>query len=94
MTTSFTHMGHGHLFDAFRVHPFGPVLFVLWGLSALACLYGFATKQYFNTDGPIWARIMAGLAIAFFAFGFVRMAVTKANVEIEPSVWSSRSVAN
>lgn len=91
LTTSFTHMAHWEIVDAFMVHPFGPILFTVWGLTGLACLYGFVTKQNFNTEGPIWARIMAGLAIAFFVFGFGRMAFVQAKPNVEKRVWGSNS---
>ncbi len=57
MTTTFTHMGHGHLFDAVATQPFGVVLYLITlggfvvGLGALA--------------GRMWWRSLAEVTLKY-----------------------------
>jgi hypothetical protein len=51
LTTSFSHMAHGHFLDAFLVQPFGFVLFLLFGYITVMSGYAVIKKIPF-------ARIM------------------------------------
>lgn len=79
MTTSFVATMHGQWDVALRAHPFGPLVFLLYSLSALACLYGFFKERRFNTDGKAFNVALACLASVFFAFGFWRAVTEPAN---------------
>lgn len=72
MTTSFTHMAHGQFVEALRAHPFGPLTFLGWGLSALAAGYGSLKGLRFNTDSRSFQWVLAVFAIAFFGYGVIR----------------------
>lgn len=75
LTTSFTAMIHGNLPLAFSSHPLGPFLYLLFTVSALACLYGFVRKMRFNTDTPQFNRSLAYLVGGFLLFSLIRFAV-------------------
>lgn len=74
LTTSFTATMHARLAEAFRAHPFGPVLYGLFTLSAFANLYGFVTRRRFDTASRAFNVAMAVLALTFIAFGAFRFA--------------------
>lgn len=72
MTTSFSHMAHLNLPGAFRAHPFGPLAFTLWGLSAIAAGYATIRGMRFNTESRSFQWCLAVFAISFFAYGVIR----------------------
>lgn len=87
LTTSFAATVHGDWATAFEAHPFGPVAYLLFTLSAFACLFGFLKGTRFNTDSNAFNWTMAGFVGAFILFGVVRMATTHAYPELEPIAW-------
>lgn len=72
LTTSFTSFLHGHFGQAFIDHPFGPIFYLTWTASAIACLYGFVKSKRFNTDSRAWNWSLGGLTMLFFVFGMWR----------------------
>lgn len=54
LTTSFTHLLHGHFSEAFTVHPLGPLLFLGFALAAVCSL-----AEYFNRKTPL-SRLLNG----------------------------------
>ncbi len=76
LTTSWTALLHGNLAFAFHAHPFGPLLYFLFTLSAWLGLYGFAKCRALVLDSPQMSRALAVSGVVFLAFGLVRMALT------------------
>lgn len=76
MTTSWTSLLEGKVGFAFASHPLGPPAYLLFTLGAWTALYGFATRQRFDTTADWFNRGVLVLALGFLAFGIVRMAVT------------------
>lgn len=73
LTTSFTHLIHGHVEAAFRTHPLGPVLYLAWGLTGfLACLEFFGRQtplgKFFRGQFAPWAY--GALAVYLGTWGF------------------------
>lgn len=76
LTTSWTATIHGHFAEAFRAHPLGPILYLLFTYIALVSLWGFFKGKYVSTAGPKWAwGIMIG-AVIFFGYGAIRFATS------------------
>jgi len=66
LTTSFTHLLHGHLNAAFAAHPLGPLLFAAFAVGALlssAEYLGYSTPlgRFLQGQGVQWAY--AALAV-------------------------------
>ena len=76
LTTSWTAFIHGHFAEAFRAHPLGPPMYILFTLSALASLYGYLRGARIDTTSRGFNRATAIAVTAFLAFGAVRMAIT------------------
>lgn len=76
LTTSWTAFIHGHFSEAFHAHPLGPILYVLFGLSALLGLYGFIRGARLVTETPQMNRALTAVVVVFLTFGLIRMAVT------------------
>jgi len=81
LTRSLASVSHGHVGDAFRYHPFGPVIYALLvGLTA-AALAGEARRARLRAwleRGPLAPRsrvVYHGLVAAFLGFGLVRLGV-------------------
>lgn len=62
LTTSLTHWLHGHWGPAFRVHPLGPPIFLLWGILSL-----WAMMEFFGRSTPL-GKFLKG-EHANFAYG-------------------------
>lgn len=72
LTTSWTALLHGNFALAFAAHPIGPLMYVMFTLSAFACLYGYVKQMRFDSDiRPINLATKAFLAV-FVAFGVGR----------------------
>jgi hypothetical protein len=65
-------MVRGRVVEAFGAHALGPILYLLFTASALACLYGFVAGRRFDTDGRGFQVALAGLMLVFFAYGVWR----------------------
>lgn len=72
MTTSFVYMAHGDVVNGFRVHPFGPILFVGWGITALLGAYGAIRGLRLDTDSRSFQWALGVFALSFFAYGALR----------------------
>ncbi len=93
LTTSFTATVHGHFIGAFVAHPLGSILYILFTISALACIYGWIRVERFNTEGRDFNRALTWLIGVFLVFGIIRFAVmgdyngeTKAGLAVESSL--------
>jgi hypothetical protein len=75
LTTSFTAIVHGQVAQSIQAHPLGGLLYLLFTASALACIYGYARRWKFNTEGRSFNRAIGWLVAVFLAFGAIRFAV-------------------
>jgi hypothetical protein len=72
LTTSFTATIHGRAIEAFQAHPLGPILYLIFTLSAVAALRGFMRRERFNVgEGPLY-KAMWAFVIVFLSFGALR----------------------
>lgn len=72
LTTSFAALAHGRIDLAFEAHPFGPILYALFTLSAFACLFGWWNRRRFDTNSVAANVAIAVLVCAFFGYGIWR----------------------
>jgi len=77
LTTSFAAFVHGQFAFAFHAHPLGPLLYLGITVWAWLAIYGWIKMRRLDGSGPAFNRVIAGFAITFFAFGFIRMALDK-----------------
>ena len=75
LTTSWTAFVHGDFALAFQAHPLGPLLYLGFTVTALLALRGFVTGRRLIADSPMATRLLIAVALSFFAFGLVRMAL-------------------
>jgi len=76
LTTSWTATIHGHFGDAFRAHPLGPPVYLIFTVMALINGWAFLRNLRVNTGTRRWTYgVMAG-AVIFFAFGIARFILT------------------
>lgn len=76
LTTSFTATLHGNLPLAFKAHPFGMLLYVLFTISAVACGYGYLKKLRLNTESKKFNFYLAIFVGGFLVFGVVRFVMS------------------
>jgi hypothetical protein len=72
MTTSFAYSVRGDLINGFRVHPFGPALFLGWGVTAAIAGYAAFRGLRMDTNSPAFQWTLIVFALAFFAYGGYR----------------------
>jgi len=75
MTTSWTRLLHGDLPGAFEAHAFGPILYALYTVTALAALAFYVRGFRINTYNARFSRALEIFALVFIGYGVVRMAV-------------------
>lgn len=75
LTTSWTALVHGDLAAAFHAHPFGPILYLAFTVTAFLALRGWIEGRRLLLDTPALNRATIAFAIMFFCFGLARMAV-------------------
>jgi hypothetical protein len=76
MTTSITSLVHGHIVDAFRAHPFGPPMYLVYTLSAFAAAWAWWKVRRMDAGSRAANTFLVCLLIAFIAFGIIRFATT------------------
>ena len=84
-------MVHGDFVTAFQANPFGPVFYVLFTVSALACLYGWVKGLYLDTNTRAFNFSTFGLLLAFVVFGAVRFAMVKYDSDLYRVTSQARS---
>ena len=72
MTTSFSYCTKGDFINGFKVHPFGPLLFVGWGITAILAGYGALRGFTLDTGSKSFQWVLTSFAILFFAYGAFR----------------------
>lgn len=72
LTTSWTAFIHGHWAESLHAHPFGPLLYLMFTVSAFYSLRGFWTAHRFNVDTPRFNWSLGIFAAFFFGFGIWR----------------------
>lgn len=72
LTTSFTATIHGQFLEAFQAHIFGPILYLLFTVTALVCGYTYARKIRFVTDTKAFNWALGILVGVFVLYGGVR----------------------
>ncbi len=77
MTTSFTATVHGDIATAWMAHPFGPLFYLLFTVSALMCLWGWVKGLYFDTGSKAFNRATIALTVVFVLFGAYRFSTVK-----------------
>jgi len=78
----------GNFSEAFAAHPFGPVLYLIFTLSAFACLYGFVRKKRFDTGSDACNWSIGALIFLFIGYGIYRMSNTQVLPFYEKTIWS------
>jgi hypothetical protein len=74
MTTSFAYCARLDFIDGFKVHAFGPLLFIGWAISAVLAGYGALKGLRLDTNSRSFQWTLAVFAILFFTYGGIRFA--------------------
>jgi hypothetical protein len=77
LTTSWTATIHGYVTDAFKAHPLGPILYIIFTAFALLNLWAFFKRYRVDTSGRKWMSGIVTGAVIFFGFGIARFVMTK-----------------
>lgn len=72
LTTSIVALLHGDFVGSYSAHPMGPLLYLIWTLTALAAGYGWLKLRKFDLRGKLFDRLAIGLVVALLAFGTYR----------------------
>lgn len=75
LTTSFTAFVHGHWAQAFEAHAFGPILYLLFTVTALVCGWNWLKRIRFDTDTKAFNLALGTLVGVFLAYGAIRFAL-------------------
>ncbi|MFZ4506948.1 MAG: DUF2752 domain-containing protein [Fimbriimonas sp.] len=74
LTTSWTAVLHGDFQHAFQAHALGPILYILFTLTAWLSLYGWVRKARVVSESRPASWTMGVVALVFFAYGITRFA--------------------
>jgi hypothetical protein len=72
LTTSFTALVHGRFRDAFQAHWLGPLLYLIFTVTAIASGVAFIRKQRFDTGSPKLQRPLVIFTVIFVIYGVAR----------------------
>lgn len=67
LTTSWTAMLHGDLASAFGAHPFGPILYLGFTVSAVFCFWAWIGRRSLAYP-PLLNRLLLGFIVIFLGF--------------------------
>ena len=76
LTTSWTHLLHGQIPEAFGSHALGPFLYLAFTMSALLSGYGYARRARYDMAGSQYDRWVGSMVAVFLAYGVARFATT------------------
>lgn len=79
LTTSWTSVLHGDFGHAFAAHALGPIIYVLFTLSALACLFAVIRGYRIRTETRFATIALGTMIVLFLVYGIARFATTKYN---------------
>lgn len=84
LTTSFTNLVHGNVLAAFRAHPFGPILYLIFTVTAWVCFYGWLKRKHFDTGSKQFSRAVGAFIIVFLIFGVARFILSPHYADHDP----------
>ncbi|MDI9638903.1 DUF2752 domain-containing protein [Kamptonema cortianum] len=74
LTTSWTHVLHGHFVESFRVHALGPIIYLGYTISALLSGFGYWKTLRFRVELTWISRLLIATLVVFITFGMIRFA--------------------
>jgi hypothetical protein len=76
LTTSWTALVHGDFARAFAAHPLGPVMFLLFTITAWTTLFAALRGQRVMSETPVLNKALITVLVVFIGFGAARMVLT------------------
>ncbi len=76
LTTSWTHLLHGQVREAFQCHALGPILYGLFTLMAFMALYGYLKRMRFDISAKPYGQMITTFVIIFVSYGVIRFATS------------------
>lgn len=91
LTTSWTAFVHGNFTESFRAHALGPLLYLLFTVSACLGMYGWIKGKRLRSDSKTANWALISVLGALLVFGFVRFSTTTYDDPLPAlgRVWSS-----
>lgn len=77
LTTSWTALIHGDFGRAFQAHALGPLMFLLFTVTAWVSLFAALRGQRVRCELPVVNRSLITVLVVFLSFGAIRMATTR-----------------
>lgn len=84
LTTSWTNTLHGQFAAAFQDHWLGPFLYIVFTLSAFACIYGWYAGKKFVTDNKAGNWFLGSIAVLVMVYGVARFATFRYSKNVGP----------
>lgn len=92
LTTSWTATMHGNLPHAFAANALGPIIYGLFTLSALLCIYGYIRQIRLRTETKLATASLIIMIVTFLAYGIIRFTQVKYN-DPDHVIWKSFQAA-
>jgi hypothetical protein len=77
LTTSWTNLIHGHIYESFMSNLLGPVLYLAFTGMAFVSLVAYLRGKYWDTNTPRFNWVASLVLGAFLIYGGLRFATTK-----------------
>lgn len=77
LTTSWTHLIHGHVAESFACNALGPVLYLAFTGMAFVSFFAYVRGKRWDTNTPSFNWASSAVLGAFLIYGAVRFATTK-----------------
>ena len=77
LTTSWTNLLHGHIWESFMNNAVGPLLYLSFTLMALVATVAFFRGKYWDTNTKLFNLVSSAVLITFLVYGGVRFAMTR-----------------
>ena len=89
LTTSWTHLLHGHVLASFVSNAIGPFLYIAFTLYALGHLVAFIKHKEWDTDTKAFNWSVSTLLLIFLAYGGIRFSQTRYEGPAVADAWFS-----
>jgi hypothetical protein len=93
MTTSITALAHGQIAASFEAHPFGPIMYVAYTLTAWAALWSRRKGLIMDANTKAMNTAIVVLLVLFLIYGAIRFA-TVSNLGWAYAPWSPPHTAS
>ncbi|MES1227190.1 MAG: DUF2752 domain-containing protein [Armatimonadota bacterium] len=93
LTTSWTHLLHGHIAESFVSNAVGPLLYLAYTFMAVMATVAIVKGKYWDTNTKVFNWVASSVLAGFMVYGIIRFANTRYPGPAAADFWQAKPVS-